>query len=74
MTRNFKPDEVIGMIQKKVQLKKDLKNVMNLDPDSGELTLLTGGPPCQGYSGIGHRRSHYVDKDKIPFKSSFLIS
>ena len=48
------------------QLKKDLKNVMNLDPDSGELTLLTGGPPCQGYSGIGHRRSHYVDKDKIP--------
>ena len=27
MTRNFKPDEVIGMIQKKVQLKKDLKEL-----------------------------------------------
>ena len=27
MTKNFKPDEVIGMIQKKVQLKKDLKEL-----------------------------------------------
>ena len=27
MTKNFKPDEVIGMIQKKVQLKRDLKEL-----------------------------------------------
>lgn len=27
MTKNLKPDEVIGMIQKKVQLKKDLKEL-----------------------------------------------
>ena len=25
-----------------------------------------GGPPCQGYSGIGHRRNYKVDKEKIP--------
>ena len=28
--------------------------------------MVVGGPPCQGYSGIGHRRSYKVDKEKIP--------
>ena len=32
----------------------------------GELDLLVGGPPCQGYSGIGHRRSYSVDKKQLP--------
>jgi len=30
------------------------------------LDVLTGGPPCQGYSGIGIRRSYSVDRNKIP--------
>jgi DNA (cytosine-5)-methyltransferase 1 len=30
------------------------------------LDLLAGGPPCQGYSGIGHRRSYAVDKKDLP--------
>lgn len=30
------------------------------------LDVLTGGPPCQGYSGIGHRRSYAVDKVMLP--------
>lgn len=34
--------------------------------NSGTLDLLAGGPPCQGYSGIGHRRSYSVDKQDIP--------
>lgn len=28
--------------------------------------LICGGPPCQGYSGIGHRRSYGVDRRDIP--------
>lgn len=35
------------------------------DKDGG-LDLLAGGPPCQGYSGMGHRRSYSVDKRDLP--------
>lgn len=37
----------------------------------GGLDLLCGGPPCQGYSGIGHRRTHSVDKVEIPTNHLF---
>lgn len=32
----------------------------------GEIDLIVGGPPCQGFSGIGHRRSYAVDKENLP--------
>jgi DNA (cytosine-5)-methyltransferase 1 len=34
--------------------------------DGGNVDVLAGGPPCQGYSGIGHRRSYAVDKAELP--------
>ena len=37
----------------------------------GELALVVGGPPCQGYSAIGIRRNHPVDRKKIP--SNYLF-
>lgn len=30
------------------------------------LDIIAGGPPCQGFSGIGHRRSYGVDKKHLP--------
>lgn len=30
------------------------------------LDIIAGGPPCQGYSGIGIRRSYAVDKKELP--------
>jgi len=39
------------------------------DPKAGggsTLDLVAGGPPCQGFSGIGHRRSYAVDKKDLP--------
>ncbi len=38
---------------------------------NGELDLLVGGPPCQGFSGIGHRRSYSVDKEQLPSNHLF---
>jgi len=38
-------------------------------PESGggsTLDVIAGGPPCQGYSGIGIRRSYAVDKRELP--------
>lgn len=46
-------------------MKKDYK----LKPkkvDGLGVDLLVGGPPCQGYSGIGHRRSYSVDRKQLP--------
>ncbi|MBK1828487.1 DNA cytosine methyltransferase [Haloferula rosea] len=36
-----------------------------------EIDVVCGGPPCQGYSGIGHRRSFDVEKDAIPSNQLF---
>lgn len=34
--------------------------------EHGDVDLVAGGPPCQGYSGIGHRRSFVLAKEEIP--------
>ena len=39
-----------------------VRKTHGIDINQGELDLVVGGPPCQGYSGIGHRRSYPVDK------------
>lgn len=44
------------------ELKKDYKR--NFQKDS--IDLVVGGPPCQGYSGLGIRRSYSVDKKQLP--------
>lgn len=30
------------------------------------IDVLAGGPPCQGFSGIGYRRSYAVDRKELP--------
>ena len=50
------------------KLKKDFLS-LGLIEDQGShtsLDLICGGPPCQGYSGIGHRRSYAVEKKDLP--------
>ncbi|MSR19344.1 MAG: DNA (cytosine-5-)-methyltransferase [Phycisphaerales bacterium] len=36
-----------------------------------DIDLVCGGPPCQGYSGIGHRRTFKLDKIDIPSNHLF---
>lgn len=50
----------------RADLKAGFLSHYGIDCDSGDLDLLAGGPPCQGYSGIGHRRSYSVDKKQLP--------
>lgn len=46
------------------ELQKNLKKEFGISKK--DIDLLVGGPPCQGYSGIGHRRSYSVDKKQLP--------
>ncbi|MCV0381745.1 DNA cytosine methyltransferase [Nitratireductor sp.] len=59
------------------KLVSDLSGIRELDirfdktsrPANGggsSIDILAGGPPCQGYSGIGIRRSYAVDKKELP--------
>jgi len=48
------------------KLKKKFSDHFQIKSDHGELDLIVGGPPCQGFSGIGHRRSYSVDKKQLP--------
>lgn len=55
-------DKDTGQLDKlKRSLLKD-----GINTTKGELGLVVGGPPCQGYSGIGHRRSYSVHKKQLP--------
>jgi len=59
------------------QMVSDLGNIREIDfrfdrvtseasGGGSTLDVLAGGPPCQGYSGIGIRRSYSVDRKDIP--------
>ena len=45
---------------------KHFSEEYGIDVNKGDIDLLVGGPPCQGYSNIGHRRSYSVDKKQLP--------
>ncbi|MEI6115598.1 MAG: DNA (cytosine-5-)-methyltransferase, partial [Burkholderiales bacterium] len=70
----FHCNDVKDLVLKKSRfndIKRELKNQLGIDVKNGELDLLVGGPPCQGYSGIGHRRSYSVDKEQLPSNHLF---
>lgn len=68
----FHSSDVKGIVLDKrflPALEKRFKSDFGIE--HGELDLLVGGPPCQGFSGIGHRRSYAVDKEQLPSNHLF---
>ena len=49
---------MINFLEVKSNLKKEF--------GSSDVDVICGGPPCQGFSGIGIRRSYSVDKEQLP--------
>ena len=41
----------------------------DLRREFGDIDLVVGGPPCQGYSGIGHRRTFRPHESRNPVES-----
>jgi DNA (cytosine-5)-methyltransferase 1 len=48
-----------------------INNIIIPASNNSSIDLVTGGPPCQGFSGIGHRRSYSVEKIDIPTNHLF---
>ena len=57
----------VGPINKVMSNKK----IGKLGLDNSEVDCVAGGPPCQGFSGIGHRRTHKLEKKDIPTNHLF---
>ena len=65
----FHSQDIKGCINNKFfrRLKSTLKNQFG----SSGVDVICGGPPCQGFSGIGIRRSYSVDKEQLPSNHLF---
>ena len=53
------------------KLLDDLSQDFGRDFRTNPVDLIAGGPPCQGFSGIGIRRSYSVDKEQLPSNHLF---
>ena len=74
LRNKFFSQDIKGIIKDK----KFFLNLLNkLEKEFGRnfkkdtVDLVTGGPPCQGFSGIGIRRSYSVDKEQLPSNHLF---
>ena len=69
LRKKFHSQDIKKVIKDKkffTNLFADLKEEFGRDFKKDTVDLITGGPPCQGFSGIGIRRSYSVDKEQLP--------
>ena len=67
LRRDFYSQDIKEVIKDKKyfsNLFSKLKEEFGRDFKKDTVDLITGGPPCQGFSGIGIRRSYSVDKEQ----------
>ncbi|MBU79627.1 MAG: DNA (cytosine-5-)-methyltransferase [Flavobacteriales bacterium] len=68
---SFDIKKVINKKDFSKNLLDDFKKEFKRDFTKQSVDLVVGGPPCQGFSGIGVRRSYSVDKNKLPSNHLF---
>lgn len=67
LRKKYHSSDIAELTSKKMALEKlEASFEEDYEIKKHELDLIVGGPPCQGYSGIGHRRSYMVEKKDIP--------
>ena len=74
LRKHFYSNDIKDVIYKKGffnNLFKDLNSYFERDFKKNSVDLVAGGPPCQGFSGIGIRRSYSVDKKQLPSNHLF---
>ena len=74
LRNHFYSNDIKDVIYKKNffnDLFKDLNSYFGRDFKKNSVDLVAGGPPCQGFSGIGIRRSYSVDKKQLPSNHLF---
>lgn len=66
-TSRFCSSDALSLVEGPSALRKLqqlLKSTFAIEREG--VDIIVGGPPCQGYSGIGHRRSYAVAKTELP--------
>jgi len=63
----FQYSDISGLTNEKIERHLSFWEENGID----DVDLVCGGPPCQGYSGIGHRRTFKLDKQDIPSNHLF---
>ena len=74
LREKFFSQDIKKVIHKKnyfADLHEDFKKYFGRNFKKDTVDLVVGGPPCQGFSGIGVRRSYSVDRIKIPSNHLF---
>ncbi len=61
----------VGDIYNLTDLDLKLRQVYWKQKGIEDIDLVCGGPPCQGFSGIGHRRTFKLSKEEIPSNHLF---
>ena len=62
----FKSNNIYDLKIKNIpNLIKDIRKEYKILDSSYPIDLVVGGPPCQGFSNIGHRRSYNVNKKDL---------
>ena len=68
LRKKYSSNDIKHLVSKKSKMQDVYEDMMaDYSISKGELDLIAGGPPCQGFSIIGHRRSFDVEKNQLPY-------